>query len=178
MYIQYNGGNAVLLAPRPLTTKPMREAPMAVEQFTKACNKCSNTFPISEFYLTKRGYRIPYCKPCSRAHVKKWREKNPEKVKISNKNWLRSHLKAKYGISVDQLNELLAKSNLMCAACGDKKHGLGASGLHIDHDHTTGEIRGLLCGPCNRGIGLLKDSADVLRGAARYLENFYEAIKV
>lgn len=56
-----------------------------------------------------------------------------------------------------------------CAICGIHEENVTKS-LAIDHDHTTGLVRGYLCNNCNRGIGLLKDDPNVLRNAIEYLE--------
>lgn len=81
----------------------------------------------------------------------------------------------RYGLTLEQYAELLKRQNGVCAICGEpetlvRKGTLCA--LTIDHDHETGQVRGLLCNNCNRGIGLLKDNPDVLRHAASYLERF------
>lgn len=71
---------------------------------------------------------------------------------------------SKYLADDDDLRELYHKQGGRCAICQRKRK------LDIDHDHDTDEVRGLLCGPCNRGVGLLGDTPDMLRAAARYLE--------
>jgi hypothetical protein len=78
-------------------------------------------------------------------------------------------LRRKFGITVDQYYALLAKQNHCCAICKAKC----ATGyrLAVDHDHVTGEVRGLLCQGCNTGVGKFKDSPELLRSAAEYLEN-------
>lgn len=70
-----------------------------------------------------------------------------------------------FGIGLAEYNQLMTAQNGVCAIC----HQKGKQKLAIDHDHETGKVRGLLCGPCNRGIGLLRDSADLLREAVEYL---------
>lgn len=77
----------------------------------------------------------------------------------------KGNLKKNYGISLAQYEELYDRQRGRCAICNEA-HEV----LHVDHNHTSGEIRGLLCNTCNRFIGLAKESAEVLRAAATYLE--------
>jgi len=67
-------------------------------------------------------------------------------------------LKSKYGIDLEQYNEMLLKQKGLCAICGlpsVDRNQWGMKSLAVDHNHVTGEIRGLLCSKCNRAIGLL-----------------------
>lgn len=64
---------------------------------------------------------------------------------------------------------MLASQGGGCAIC-QKPDGEGKDRLHLDHDHETGKARGLLCGPCNRGIGMLRDDPALVRKALDYLE--------
>lgn len=73
----------------------------------------------------------------------------------------------RYGISVEQYDEMLQRQNGVCAIC-QKECQLGVS-LGVDHDHKTGRVRGLLCRKCNTGIGLLGDDLESLQRAVRYL---------
>lgn len=76
--------------------------------------------------------------------------------------------KAEYNLTTDQFDALLAGQNGRCAVCGtDRPNGHGWS---IDHCHATGNVRGILCSPCNIGLGHLKDDPARLRAAAAYLE--------
>lgn len=79
-----------------------------------------------------------------------------------------SHLKLTYGITVEQYNQMFVDQYGKCAICkcSDWGHNSRPS---VDHNHTTGVIRGLLCHSCNAAIGLLKDSADVVTSALAYL---------
>jgi hypothetical protein len=75
----------------------------------------------------------------------------------------------KYGLTPEDYDALVAAQNGCCAICGiGKEHT--RYGLVIDHCHTTGKIRGLLCDNCNRGIGLFKDNTISLKSAINYLE--------
>ncbi|MFF2842330.1 endonuclease domain-containing protein [Paenarthrobacter sp. NPDC057981] len=69
---------------------------------------------------------------------------------------------AKYGVTVAVLRDLLGEDGL-CAICEERE------GEHIDHDHLTGQVRGLLCGQCNVGLGMFQDSEEVLTKAAAYI---------
>ena len=87
----------------------------------------------------------------------------------------RYNLRSRYNLSVDEYKEILSNQNNKCAICGcdiSKKENRP----HIDHNHSTNKIRGILCGNCNMGIGLLKDDINVLRNAVKYLEGNDEKI--
>jgi hypothetical protein len=73
-----------------------------------------------------------------------------------------------YGLSVRDWAKMYLEQNSRCAACGDFL--LFDKSTHIDHDHVSGKVRGLLCHVCNLAIGLAKDSPEKLRGMADYLE--------
>jgi hypothetical protein len=98
----------------------------------------------------------------------------------SMKHWHWSHpgqqrwymLKCIYGVDQADFNEMFAAQGGMCAICGtDQPSGDGRiAQWNIDHDHSTGKVRGILCSQCNIGIGQLRDDPDLLRRAIAYLE--------
>lgn len=78
----------------------------------------------------------------------------------------------KYGISIERYEQMLAEQNGACAICGSPDNGdKPTDRFHVDHCHTTGIVRGLLCLSCNHGLGKFKDSVESLRSAIRYLES-------
>lgn len=68
-----------------------------------------------------------------------------------------------YLLTLEEYNALLEKQNGQCAICKDEAK------LVVDHDHGSGKVRGLLCNNCNAGLGMLKDSPDILRAASQYI---------
>jgi hypothetical protein len=78
------------------------------------------------------------------------------------------HREWRYGISPDEYNRLFESQNGRCAICGKPQSELKKA-LHVDHNHDSGEIRGLLCFTCNAGIGFFHDDIEVLRAAVLYL---------
>lgn len=107
-----------------------------------------------------------------------WGEKAQERSKKRKEyfnNYRRSNALRRYGLSEEGYNLLLEKQNHRCAVCGKKESAKsynaknGAQRLSIDHDHKTGKVRGLVCFSCNRGMGYLKDSIDLLQQAIKYL---------
>jgi hypothetical protein len=91
---------------------------------------------------------------------KRYRQSDKCKLRIE-----KNRLKSRYGITLEDYEEMVIKQNGICAICGVIKK----SKLHIDHNHTTGEVRGLLCGSCNRALGLMKDNTEFLLKAIKYL---------
>lgn len=98
---------------------------------------------------------------------KQWRAQNPEKWAAINR---RAKLKKKYGISTEQYDEMLRRQQGVCAVCGEVNPD--GRRLAVDHEHETGQVRGLLCTMCNRGIGSMRDDPERLRAAAAYLEGY------
>lgn len=76
-------------------------------------------------------------------------------------------LKRAYGLTVREFTNLLAQQNGRCGICGTTDWGRKRP--FVDHDHTTGRLRGLLCCRCNFGVGSFKDNPDILRAAIQYL---------
>lgn len=89
----------------------------------------------------------------------RYRAKHPDRR-------LATHLRYKFGITLEEYDALLDAQDGRCAICGARPEGRM---LDVDHDHATGIVRGLLCNNCNRGIGHLGDDAERLLAAAAYL---------
>jgi hypothetical protein len=77
-------------------------------------------------------------------------------------------IRRQYGITLDQYNKMLKAQNNKCAICGNEDEVEGRK-LAIDHCHNKGHVRGLLCGKCNRGLGLFYDNPELLQNAINYL---------
>lgn len=86
------------------------------------------------------------------------------------------NLKNVYGMTMGEHEHMLASQGDVCKLCGQheiRKHKDGAAvALHVDHDHKTGKVRGLLCHKCNIGLGSFNDDPALLRKGAEYLESF------
>lgn len=104
------------------------------------------------------------CRPCANKETTLWQKNNPEAVKRIKR---RVKLKEKYGLSEDQYQEMLSKQNNLCAICS-KPHT--RRNFNVDHCHSTGKIRGLLCDKCNLGIGLFNDDPNLLDKIKEYLK--------
>lgn len=75
-----------------------------------------------------------------------------------------ANLKHRYGITLIDYNEMLVEQDSRCKICN-----VETTGLVVDHCHNSGEVRGLLCGNCNKGLGLFKDSPERMERAAKYI---------
>lgn len=82
---------------------------------------------------------------------------------------LELHMKRNYGMTFQKYDEMLSAQNGLCAICASPPPDHHKKRLNIDHCHSTGRVRGLLCDACNRALGLFKDSPDVLLKAISYL---------
>ena len=131
---------------------------------TKKCKgPCSQVRPLSDFHRDRNQSdgRVPWCKACTQERVQ--RQRTPARNRKYN-------LKKCYGITPDDYARLLAAQGGVCAICGSPSPGPKETNFHVDHDHATGHLRGLLCECCNLGIGYF-DSPDHLDKAAAYLRH-------
>lgn len=149
----------------------------------KYCLQCGETKVCSAFYkhtstkdkLTKR------CKACYSKDNKKRRElpENKERQRLAQEKWRRdpknkrstvsSRYKAKYGITLEGYEEMLDKQNKKCYICGNETYANGKP-LYVDHCHSSGKVRKLLCQPCNSGLGMFRDNPELLIKAADYVK--------
>jgi hypothetical protein len=102
--------------------------------------------------------------PSCIAAREKYRSKPETKDKI--RNW---RLLQNYGITNQDYEQMLENQGFCCAGCGLHQNILEKK-LNVDHDHVTGKVRGLLCGNCNRALGLVKDNLETLVRLHEYLE--------
>ena len=150
----------------------------------KQCTACAKEGvgpkPVTEFGPAKAykdGLRS-WCKQHSNAYVSQWRKQFPVKNRIA---YLRAGFEKRYGLTFEKYQDIYASQRGACAICGvalksqvevaqrcggdiDKNNT-----AHVDHCHTTGVVRGLLCSCCNTGIGQLKESPMILASAINYL---------
>lgn len=102
------------------------------------------------------------------ARQREWRKRNIEKATGYD-------LKRRFGLSIAQYEAMADTQNGVCAICKQPERSLDKDGgprrMPVDHCHTTGKVRGLLCTACNRALGLFKDSPDILASAISYLNN-------
>jgi hypothetical protein len=136
----------------------------------RTCKRCG-----AEKTPLKNGYS--YCKSCTNAARRQARSGKPriDGDPLAARAW---HLRRTYGITLAQYDELLIAQGGLCALC--KRPQLKACGrtgakdverMHVDHDHKSGKIRGLLCALCNRGLGCFSEDPDLLEWAAAYLRS-------
>ncbi len=86
---------------------------------------------------------------------------------------VQAYYKRVYGLTIEKYLDMAEKQNFVCAICGKENFAMGEKHtglLVVDHNHATGEVRGLLCHNCNRALGLMQDTPELLRKAASYLE--------
>jgi hypothetical protein len=124
-----------------------------VGQANSRKTQCAQGHPYDEentIWSTKKdGRKRRNCKACAKTHQDRFRI-------------------VRYGITEEQYQQLVTLQENKCAIC--KREFVRTP--HIDHDHTTGEVRGLLCYSCNGAIGNFKDNVKALQNAINYLEKF------
>lgn len=113
----------------------------------------------------------------NRARVQKWREENPARRQESDSarylqapdKYRERGLQRRYGLTSNEFDALAEKQGGKCAICAGVEQVQRKRRLSVDHDHDTGEVRGLLCSRCNSALGLFQDRLDILEAAAAYL---------
>lgn len=142
---------------------------MSVER--KTCSECGSTRVITRFHKNKDSPDGLHskCKFCKNKQSKIRYNEELKTPRNKGFNSRANHLKRTYGITIEQYHDLLTKQEFCCAVCG-KHESDEKKNLSVDHDHVTGEIRGLLCTMCNyRHVGRHRDSS-LMRKIADYLD--------
>lgn len=151
---------------------------------TKICSICHEVKPVEEFSLRKNGKRRSDCKECSRIRAREYYWKNPKERARKRREWyannkergkavdLKCRFKKYYGITLEQYDEMILAQENKCAICGTSSPGGPGKRLCVDHNHITGQIRGLLCQKCNTLLGLSDDNPVILWKAIKYLEKY------
>lgn len=139
------------------------------------CSCCFEVLELNEINFQKRkdnilGWRRQ-CKECIKISKKKDSD-NP----ITKRQKSSERLYKKYGITIDDYDNMYKFQNGLCKICSDHKKMIGTGSnysdvLVIDHNHDTHKIRGLLCQRCNRSIGMMKDNIEILKSAIIYLKD-------
>lgn len=132
----------------------------------KTCTKCKETKPLSEFYVdrAKQDGKRNYCSSCDIEKSRRYREEFPEKSKRQVRS---SKLKIKYQIDLEQFEAMVESQNNSCAIC--KTEFYDPRRTCVDHNHTTGKVRQILCHHCNSGLGMFRESEEYLTNAINYL---------
>jgi hypothetical protein len=113
----------------------------------------------------KAPSRSKYCNDCAPKVHRRQRAAAANRMHERVGGHQAFHLQQRYGISVEQYEEMVTRQKMRCAICKRK-----TTKLHVDHDHETKRVRALLCRSCNTGIGKLGDDSSRLRAAAEYIE--------
>lgn len=146
---------------------------------TKECNKCGESKPLYHFERhTKRNktksvtYLRNRCKSCREGKIVVPRQdKNSWGLTYNTYEYDRARLVLRnYGLTSEEYKELQSKQDGKCDICKVEMTTEGGTRECVDHCHTTGKVRGLLCGRCNSGIGFLMDDIENLNAAIVYLE--------
>ena len=155
------------------------QIPQVKEHISEWGKKYYNTPEVKE-HISERGkkyYNTPRGKEVSKKRNKRY--KQTPKGKESEKRYRQTpkgkkvrrgvHLKHTYGITLEQYDDMLGSQEYGCAICGSSEPG-GIGRFHVDHDHITGKVRGLLCNKCNLGLAGFRDNIEFLVKAIEYLK--------
>lgn len=139
---------------------------------TKVCTKCLVEQPLENF--SSRGGKQKHllksrCKNCHYKQHKEWVEDNEDKVRVyrAKDPWTLDKRCRRHGITSEEFWVMYEEQDGTCPVC-DK--GIEAEDSAIDHNHKTGEVRGILCKSCNRALGLLGDNPNTLIRGSKYLQ--------
>ena len=134
---------------------------------SKICSNCKEEKSLDQFYKENRrtGTRpSSRCIPC----IKNKAVESQSKDRVRHLLWKRrANYKHRYGISPEEKLTMLESQNYKCKICAA---ALNFSTANLDHCHSSGKIRGILCCNCNRALGLFQDNVDFLQAAIVYLK--------
>lgn len=128
----------------------------------KSCSTCGTDKPLTDYYkhpTGKDGYTAT-CKSCKRGYENRNYDPHARRERT---------LKEGYGLTLADYDAMLVEQGSCCAICGTGDPGHNSGRFVVDHDHTTGDVRGLLCCSCNLMLGKAYDNVSILKSAINYL---------
>jgi hypothetical protein len=139
------------------------------------CRKCDQDLSIEDFGKCARAKdkKKTVCKTCYNSYQSQWGQ--------THQTSKRKHLvKSKYGLSWEEYEQKFLEQDGTCAICKcslqlftfEARTKLETA--HVDHSHSSGKVRGLLCARCNSGLGLFRDNEVILKNATEYLKKYNE----
>ena len=145
----------------------------------KTCTTCGIAKPLGDYHKSakrKDGVRNA-CKVCTNAQ--NLGAYHSGRSKASHKKAQTNYSLRKYGLTTEGYTQMFAQQGGSCAICACAIHPMGSPVgrmelAHVDHCHTTGKVRGLLCAYCNTSLGKMRDDPERLRRAAAYLEEHHD----
>tara|TARA_E500000318_G_C3494103_1_gene185615 strand:- start:44 stop:559 length:516 start_codon:yes stop_codon:yes gene_type:complete len=147
----------------------------------KKCNDCGEEKPLTEFYKRNDRGSTSYrgdCRVCIKAKQVTWQKKNRDKVNAYHREQRRQkphqeknrRLKHRFGITLQDYNNMLREQDNKCLICDiEMTHDSERTRIVVDHCHTTEKVRGLLCSPCNKGLGHFYEDTEIMQRAIDYL---------
>ena len=137
----------------------------------KLCKMCIKEKPSEDFYThNSKGitWLSSYCRPChAKANKVNYEKNKAHHLEVGR----RRSLKCLYGITEQDYLDMLEAQENKCAICESYDPGEKRKYFCVDHDHKTEVVRGLLCASCNKGIGHLKDDAEIISKALDYVKS-------
>ena len=127
--------------------------------YKSACKECYKKYDLKRYWSNPEQQR---------KRVQDYRNSlSPEQRYLSNRN---TKLKQAYGISSDDFEKLKEEQNHCCYVCKTHENKVGSKRLVVDHHHTTGSVRKLLCSNCNTALGLVNENTEILQCLIKYIE--------
>jgi hypothetical protein len=134
----------------------------------KTCRTCGVDKPLDAYSPNGSAGRRVHCRSCRNKAAKERRLSDGGRIRRRSAN---NHLRVRYGLSIEEFEQLLVEQDGQCALCRTTSPGGRWNSFHVDHCHDTGRIRGLLCHGCNAALGQLGDDKGGLRRALSYVSN-------
>ena len=141
-------------------------------QYKYLCEcECGNEVIVAGGSLKTGNTKSCGCYSADMARTRLYKHGRSDKSRDDYYDYHREyHIKIKYGLSMDEYNAMIDAQDGKCAIC-NYMFGQTKGDIHVDHCHTEGHVRGLLCNNCNRAIGLFNEDTESLEQAIQYLQN-------
>ena len=137
---------------------------------TRVCRVCGEEKNLlDDYYFVRKDRSLPSsysyeCKACTIERTTNYNKRNSNSVRSQ-------YLKRNYGLTFEEFDSMLSKQDNCCAICKGKEPYGRHKRFTVDHNHKTGEVRGLLCNRCNTALGLVEDNIHTLKSMIQYLES-------